>query len=113
MKRTAPPVISDADLRLAMHDAVMRLGKPTSPAELRKALPKPYQRTIAEITRLLTELARDGSLVAVKDGKGFRFTDRDPASILAPAIQVALRDGPLDKTQLTARIERAAPGFEK
>lgn len=109
----AQPAISEADLRLALRDTVARLGKPTAPAELRKALPKPYQRPPAEMTRLLADLAREGSLVAVKDGKGFRYADRDPATVLAPAIQGALRDGPLAKKDLEARIKRAAPGFDK
>jgi hypothetical protein len=113
-KKAAPaPTISAADLRLALRDAVVRLGKPTSPTELKKALPKPYQRPADEIDGLLADLAREGTLFAVKDGKGFRYTDRDPASVLAPAVQEALRDGPLDKKQLEARIKRAAPGFDK
>src|SRR5262245_37935834 len=95
MKTAAPreATVSDADLRLGLRDPVGRLGKPTSPAELRKALPKPYQRPPADLTRMLADLARDGSLVAVKDGKGFQYVDRDPASVLAPAIQAALHDG--------------------
>lgn len=114
MKKAAPaPAVSDADLRLALRDAVARLGKPASPAELRKALPKPYQRAVAELTRHLAELARDGGLFAVKDGKGFRYSDRDPASVLAPVIRSALREGPLSKKELEARIERASPGFDK
>lgn len=113
MKKAPAPAVSDADLRLALRDTVARLGKPTSPAELRKALPKPYQRPPAELTRLLADIAREGGLVAVKDGKGFRYSDRDPASVLAPAIHAALREGPLAKKDLEARIKRAAPGFEK
>lgn len=108
-----PSGISDADLRLALREAVARLGKPLSPAELRRALPKPHQRPPAEIARLLADLAREGSLFAVKDGKAFKYADRDPAAVLAPALQTALRDGPLGKAQLVDRIKRAAPGFEK
>jgi hypothetical protein len=107
------PAVSDADLRLALRDAVARLGKPLSPADLRKALPKPHQRPQPEIARLLADLAREGSLFAVKEGKAFKYADREPAAVLGPAIQAALRDGPLDKKSLTARIKRAAPGFEK
>lgn len=109
--KTAP--VADADLRLAIRDAVVRLAKPISPAELRKALPKPYQRPAAELTRVLAEIARSGELFLVKDGKGFRYSDRDPASVVTPAIQAALRAGPLTKAELTARIKRAVPGFDK
>jgi hypothetical protein len=112
-KAAALPTISEADLRLALRDAVSRLGKPTSPTELRKALPKPHQRPLPEITRLLAGLAREGALFAVKDGKTLRYTDRDPSSIVALALREALRDGPLGKTELEKRVKRAAPGFSK
>jgi hypothetical protein len=114
MKKAAPPpAISDAELHLAICDAVARLGKPTSPVELRRALPKPYQRPLAEITRLLAELARRGKLFAVKDSKGFRYADRDPAPMVAAAIQAALRGGPLDDRQLAAQVKRALPALDK
>lgn len=109
--KTSELPVRPAELRLAVHDAVVRLGAPTSPAELRKALPKLYQRPAAELTGVLDALAREGRLFAVKAGKASKYTDRDPASVLPPAIQAALRDGPLDKKQLAARVERAVPGF--
>jgi hypothetical protein len=113
-RKAAPlPTISQADLRLALRDAVTRLGKPTSPTELRKALPKPHQRPLPEIARLLAGLAREGALFAVKDGKTLRYTDRDPSSIVALAVREALRDGPLGKKQLDARVKRAAPGLSE
>lgn len=112
-KKTAAPAISVADLRLALRDTVARLGKPVTAGELRKALPKPYQRPVAEIGGALADLAGDGALLAVKDGKSLRYTDRDPASVLAPAIQAALKGGPLDGKKLAAEVKRAAPGFEK
>jgi hypothetical protein len=104
---------TDADLRLALRDTVARLGKPTSPAELRRALPRPYQRPAAELARLLAELARDGGLCAVKEGRALKYADRDPAAVLGPAIEAALREGPLGKKDLTARVKRSAPGFAK
>lgn len=114
MKKATPqPEIPIAELRVAVHEALARLGKPTTATALAKALPKPFQRAAPEIAALLAEGAREGSLFTVKDGKGFRYSDRDPAVVLAPAIQQALREGPLDLKQLTTRIQRAAPGFEK
>jgi len=105
--------VSDADLRVALRETVTRLGQPTSPAELRRALPRPYQRPPAELSRLLADLARDGSLFAVKVGSGWRFSDRDPAAVLGSAIQAALAGGPLTKKKLEDHVKRAAPGFVK
>ncbi|MFT3766761.1 MAG: hypothetical protein QM820_14785 [Minicystis sp.] len=105
--------VSDADLRLALREAVTRIGRPTSPPELRKALPKPYQRPAPELARLLAELAREGSLFAVKEGRAVKYADRDPAAVLGPAIAAALRDGPLAKKELADRVKRAAAGFDK
>ena len=112
-KKVIPAGVSDADLRLGLREAIARLGKPTSPAELRKALPKPHQRPPAELARLLADLAREGSLFAVKDGAAFRYCARDPGVVLASAVQAALAAGPLSKKALEQQVKRAAPGFEK
>jgi len=105
--------VTDADLRLALRDAVARLGKPISPAELRRALPRPCQRPPAELAKLLADLAREGTLFAVKEGRSLKYSARDPAAVLGPAITEALRGGPLGKKDLTARVKRSAAGFEK
>lgn len=110
---TATPIVSDADLRLAIQDALKRLDRPTSAADLRKALPRPYQRPPADLTRLLDELARDRHLFSFKDGKTSRYSLRDPSEVAAQAILGALRDGPLTKPALTASLKRTAPGHEK
>jgi hypothetical protein len=114
-KKSATPAggVADADLRLALRDAITRLAKPTSAAELRKALPRPYQRPVAEIGRHLAELARERSLFAFQDGKTSRFTLHDPRQTVERATLAALGSGPLAKKDLTARVKRAAPGFEK
>ncbi|MFO0757700.1 MAG: hypothetical protein U0359_14480 [Byssovorax sp.] len=114
MKKAAPPpVVPAAELRLALLDTIKRLGKAVSPGDLRKALPKAYKRTDAELAALLDEQVRAGSLFALKDGKITRYADRDPGPTVAAIVQIALRDGPLDKKQLVAQVKRAAPGFEK
>lgn len=104
---------TDADLRLALRDAVARLAKPISPAELRRALPRPYQRPPADLAKLLAALAHEGALFAVKEGRSLKYAARDPATVLGPAIAEALRGGPLGKKDLTARVKRSAAGFEK
>lgn len=110
---TATPIVSDADLRLAIQDAIKRLDRPTSAADLRKALPRPYQRPPADLTRLLDELARDRHLFSFKDGKTSRYSFRDPSEVAAQAVLAALRDGPLTKPALTAGLKRTAPGHDK
>jgi hypothetical protein len=113
-KNASPlPTISEADLRLALRDAVTRLGRLITPTELKKALPKPHQRPLPEITRLLADLAREGALFAFKEGGTLRYTHRDPSSVVALAVREALRDGPVGKKQLDARVKRAAPGSSK
>ncbi|APR83039.1 Hypothetical protein A7982_08388 [Minicystis rosea] len=103
----------DVDLRQELRAAAARLGKPSTANDLRRALPKARQRPAAEITRILAEMAREGSIFAVKEGSALKYADREPAAVLEPAIRAALRDGPLTKTELTARVKRTAPGFEK
>ncbi|WP_437810650.1 hypothetical protein [Sorangium sp. So ce1078] len=103
----------DADLKRAIAETVARLGKPVTPAEARKALPKPYQRPPAELSRLLDELAASRVLFAVPSGKSRRFLDRDPERSLRDAILAALKDGPLTKPELTKRVKAAAPGLDK
>jgi len=104
---------SDADLRLALRDALARLAKPTSATELRRALPKPYQRPAAELVGLLDALVRDRALFTFREGKTSRYTLLDPEQTVEQAALAALRGGPLTKKDLTARVKRAAPGFEK
>jgi hypothetical protein len=113
MKQTAAPAISDAELGTALRDALARLGKPVSVAELRKALPKPYQRPPAELARVLGDVAKSGGVFVISDGKAPKFADRDPHQILARALHEALRGGPLGKKDLAARLKRAAPGLDK
>jgi hypothetical protein len=115
LKKVATPAggPSEADLRLALRDALARLAKPTSATELRKALPKPYQRPAAEMSGLLDALVRDRALFAFQEGKTFKYTLVDPDETVGQAVLAALRGGPLTKKDLTARVKRAAPGFEK
>jgi hypothetical protein len=105
--------VSDADLRLALRDALARLAKPTSAAEMRKALPKPYQQPVADIGRLLNEFTRDRSLFTFQEGKTSKYSLRDPKETVQQAVLTALRDKPLTKKDLTARVKSEAPGFEK
>ena len=65
---------SASEMRLALRDALARLAKPTSAAELRRALPKPFQRPVAELAGLLDALARDGVLATVGNAKTSRYT---------------------------------------
>jgi len=113
-KRVKPAVdVPDADLRLALRDALERLAKPMSVAELRKALPKPYQRPPAEISRLLGELVKDRGLFTFQEGKTSKYSLKDPKPTITQAVLVALRDKPLQKKELTERVKRGAPGFKK
>ena len=115
MTKTKAPAaeISAADLRLAVREAVARLGKPTTSTELRRALPKPYQRPAPELAALLAELADEGILFALGQGKTAKYSDRDPAARITDAIRAALAGGPLDKKALAERIKRDAPGLDK
>ncbi len=115
MRKVATPAggPSDADLRLALQDALARLAKPTSATELRKALPRPYQRPATEIARMLDALVADRALFAFQEGKTSKYTLLDPEQTVGQAALAALGGGPLKKADLTARVKRAAPGFEK
>ncbi|MDC0744777.1 hypothetical protein [Polyangium mundeleinium] len=114
-KKNPPPAasVSEADLRLVLRDALARLAKPTSAAELRKALPKPYQQPLAEITRHLVELAREPGVFVFQDGKTSRYSLQDARETAARAVLTTLSHGPLPKASLQAGVKRTAPGFEK
>ncbi|HSN99325.1 MAG TPA: hypothetical protein VLS89_13610 [Candidatus Nanopelagicales bacterium] len=115
MKKAVTPIptVSDTDLRLALQDALTRIARPTSVTELRRALPKPYQRPPEDIARLLDELVRDRHLFSFKEGKTSRYALRDPREIATQAVLAGLRDGPLTKALLTGKIKRTAPGHDK
>lgn len=104
---------SDADLQLSLRDALTRLAKPTSVAELRKALPKPYQRPPAELKRVLDTLVEDKTVFAFQEGKTFKYSVRDPDETLVQATMDALANGPLTKKDLVLRLKQAVPGFDK
>jgi len=104
---------SDAELCLALRDTVARLAKPSSAVEIRRALPRAYQRSVKEISRLLEELARDTSVFAVRDGRTAKYSSRDVDATVEQAILDALTSSPLGKTTLAAQVKRVAPGFEK
>lgn len=101
------------DFELALCDALVRLGRPTAPAALARALPKPHKRPVADVTRALDVLVRDGRAFVMKAGRVVAYVHRDPNQVLVGAIRAALADGPATKKQLGDRVKRAAPGFEK
>lgn len=103
----------DTELELALVEALARMGKPASAAELRKALPKPFQRPAAELTRLLDALAKARTIFVAAAGKTSRYTHQDPALRVEQAILTALGGGPLSRPELTKRVKQAAPGLEK
>lgn len=105
MKKGATPVggVPEADLRLAWRDAIAHLAQSTSAAELRRALPKPYQRPAAEISRRLDELARARSLFAFQEGTTSRYTLRDPRETVGQAALTARRSG---RARRRARVPR-------
>lgn len=115
MKKARPLPVgpSDAELQLTLRETLTRLAKPSSVPELRKALPKPYQRPPAEIKRVLDGLVDDNSVFAVQEGKNFKYSVSDPGQTLVQAIMDALVDGPLTKKDLVLRVKHAVPGFEK
>ncbi|WP_156339087.1 hypothetical protein [Chondromyces crocatus] len=103
----------DVDLQLALRDTVVRLAKPVSTSEVRKALPRPYQRPASEITRQLDELVRTRRLFTLKLGKSLKYCAREPEALLRDAVLSALADGPLSRDDLTKHVKRVAPGYEK
>lgn len=111
--KAAAAQVSEAELASAVRETLARLGKPTTSAELRRALPKPHQRPAAELARLLAGMAEAGSVHALTQGKTTRYSDRDPVALLTDTILAVLREGPLEKKQLAARIKREAPALEK
>jgi hypothetical protein len=66
-------VVPDSELRLALQDAIARLGRPVSVSELRSALPKPFRRSLEALSASLAALVRDRALIGFRDGKTVRF----------------------------------------
>ena len=101
------------DLPLALRETLARLGKPVSASEVRKALPRPYQRPVAEIARHLDALVKGKLLFTMKQGQAVKYCGQDPGVAVREAVLGALGEGPLSKEELTKQVKRVAPGFEK
>jgi len=113
-------VQSGSEMRLALRDALVRLAKPTSAAELRRALPKCFQRPVAELAGHLEALVAAGALTTVWSGKTARYVVAakkaapvvsDDAQVLAALRQLAARE--VEGSLLLVRVLRSMAGLSK
>jgi hypothetical protein len=103
--------LPDGELRLALEQALKHIAKPITASALRKQLPKPYQRSIAELSSALAALVGERRAFAVVAGRTTYYLDRDPEAALAQVIREALEGEPLTKTLLARRVKSTAPDF--
>ena len=79
-------------------------------SQLKKALPKPFQRVHEHALSLLRELAARGEIHRWSKGSVERFYARDPIATLDEVVPRELAFGPLDVRALKDRVEAAAMG---